>query len=156
MLFAPQLQQQQQQQQQQGPGLPPAKLKSPSSSKKSKKNASSSDMASNGEKKKKNNSLQESFPCKVYRILMEAEAAGEDDIISFTADGDCFEIHQPTVFADQIIPRHFRHSKLTSFHRQCGLYGFKRLSQGPNAGAFMHPMFRKGQPELCEKMRRTK
>jgi hypothetical protein len=34
----------------------------------------------------------ESFPEKLFRLLMEVEAKGRDDIISFTLEGDRFEI----------------------------------------------------------------
>ena len=44
----------------------------------------------------------ENFPEKLYRILTELEATGQDDIISFSAQGDAFEIHQPEVFEDEV------------------------------------------------------
>jgi HSF-type DNA-binding len=113
-----------------------------------------------GDGKEKNNKKisrqQESFPQKLYRMLIELEAVGDDDIVSFSVDGDGFEVHQPTVFAEIVIPKYYRHNKLTSFHRQCGLYGFKRIAEGPNAGAFRHALFRKGQPELCNQIKRVK
>jgi hypothetical protein len=43
----------------------------------------------------------ENFPEKLYRMLTELEAKGQDDVISFSAKGDTFEIHQPEVFEDE-------------------------------------------------------
>lgn len=89
----------------------------------------------------------ESFPEKLYRLLMEVETKGRDDIISFTLEGDRFEIHQPDVFEEevcalcdalptmtfwhlltpcpmrlflemQVIPLYYRHNKIGSFKRR--------------------------------------
>ena len=100
--------------------------------------------------------MHEPFPNKLYRILTEMEAAGDDDVFSFTADGDCIEVHQPSVFEQEYIPKFFRHSKITSFHRQLGLYGFKRINEGPNTGCYTHPLFIRGQPHLVDQIKRVR
>jgi HSF-type DNA-binding len=55
----------------------------------------------------------------------------------------------------QIIPSYYRHKKIGSFKRQLGLYGFKRVSEGPHTGEYYHDFFRKGQPDLCKRIKRT-
>ena len=36
------------------------------------------------------------------------------------------------------------------------LYGFRRLTQGPDAGAYYHELFLRGRPQLCLRMQRQK
>ena len=55
-----------------------------------------------------------------------------------------------------IFYRYFRQSKLTSFQRQLNLYGFARLTRGPDAGGYYHEMFLRNREHLCKKMCRTK
>ena len=58
--------------------------------------------------------------------------------------------------AFQVLPRHFRHNKLTSFQRQLNLYGFQRISKGADAGRYFHPLFRRGRPDLLGSIKRER
>lgn len=51
----------------------------------------------------------------------------------------------------------FRHySRYLSFARQVQLWGFKRVSKGPDKGSYFHNLFLKGHPELLDKIHRPK
>jgi len=78
------------------------------------------------------------------------------DIVSFFAHGRAFAIHKPRRFVSDIMPKFFRQTRLTSFQRQLNLYGFRRISQGPDNGGYYHELFLKGRPRLCVNMKRTK
>jgi hypothetical protein len=96
----------------------------------------------------------ELFPGKLYRLLAEAERDGNTHIVSFTPDGRSFKIHDPGTFIKALSSKYFRHSLLSSFVRQLNFYGFDRLSHGPDLGAFSHPYFIRGRPELLDKIER--
>jgi hypothetical protein len=100
--------------------------------------------------------VAEPFPEKLHRMLDAAEKAGEDDVVSFFSHGRAFAIHKPRRFVENVMPRFFKQTKLTSFQRQLNLYGFKRLSQGPDNGGYYHAHFLKGRPGLCANMAREK
>lgn len=64
---------------------------------------------------------RESFPTRLYRMLLEIEAQGKDDIISFTGEGNAVQIHRPDAFVE-ILPDYFRHRNVASFKRQLSMY----------------------------------
>ena len=97
----------------------------------------------------------EPFPEKLHRMLLEVEAAGRADVISFVANGRAFAIHKADSFFKDIVPLYFRQSRLSSFKRQLNLYGFELINTGPARGGYYHEMFVKERPELCRRMRRV-
>mmetsp|Transcript_14435 Transcript_14435/g.33580 ORF Transcript_14435/g.33580 Transcript_14435/m.33580 type:complete len:402 (-) Transcript_14435:204-1409(-) len=97
----------------------------------------------------------EPFPEKLHRLLLEVEAAGRADVISFVANGRAFAIHKADQFFKEIVPLYFRQSRLSSFKRQLNLYGFELINTGPARGGYYHEMFVKERPELCRRMRRV-
>jgi len=97
----------------------------------------------------------EPFPEKLHRLLLEVEAAGRADVISFVANGRAFAIHKADNFFKEIVPLYFRQSRLSSFKRQLNLYGFELINTGPARGGYYHEMFVKERPELCRRMRRV-
>ena len=90
------------------------------------------------------------FPVKLY-ILLENEST---DTVSWVASGKAFRIYSTEKFQSVIIPKYFKHTKLTSFQRQLNLYGFRRITKGEDQGAYFHPRFQYGRGEDVMEIRR--
>jgi len=99
--------------------------------------------------------VTEPFPEKLYRMLRETAEIGKSDVISFYPHGRAFGIHHAERFCREIMPNYFRQSRLSSFQRQLNLYGFQRISSGPDCGGYYHELFLKGRPALSIHMRRV-
>ncbi|KAL7575730.1 hypothetical protein ACA910_003064 [Epithemia clementina (nom. ined.)] len=95
------------------------------------------------------------FPEKLHQMLMDVEKEGNSNIVSFFSHGRAFAVHDMGRFVSDIMPRYFKQSKWNSFARQLNLYGFIRISHGPDAGGYYHELFLKGRPNLCFHMRRV-
>jgi hypothetical protein len=100
--------------------------------------------------------INDTFPFKVYRMLMKAEEDDKESIVSFTPSSRAFRIHKPIDFATQVMPEYFTTSLMASFQRQLNLYGFRRITEGPDKGAYFHEHFRKGRISLCRNIKRKK
>ena len=66
--------------------------------------------------------------------------------------GRCFVVHKPKEFVADVMPTYFRQSKLTSFQRQLNLYGFTRITKGPDRGGYYHELFLRHKLFLCGTM----
>ncbi len=118
------------------------------------------------------------FPFKLHQLLEEAEGCGADHVISWLPSGEAFKIHDPEAFLNSVMTKYFKMTKIKSFTRQLvgriccmGLaisrrllthltcrssflvlqyiYGFTKISKGPNMGGFFHPEFRREDQKAC-------
>ncbi|KAL3916810.1 MAG: hypothetical protein SGILL_005012 [Bacillariaceae sp.] len=89
-------------------------------------------------------------------MLDHMEAKGDDEIVSWQPHGRAFVVRKPKEFVAQIMPQFFNQTKYASFQRQLNLYGFSRLTHGPDKGAYYHSCFIRGERHLCRRMIRQK
>jgi hypothetical protein len=92
--------------------------------------------------------MPEPFPIKLYRMLLEIEREGRDEVVSFTPSGRAFAVHDPVAFMEEIAPRYFKFTSITSFKRQLYLYSFGRVNEEGFLDSFANPLFRRGRPDL--------
>jgi hypothetical protein len=92
------------------------------------------------------------FPKKLMDMLDKEDTS----VVYWLPHMDAFKIRDHDKFIDQILPKYFRHKKFTSFQRQLNLYGFRRITKGPDIGAYRHDLFRRNRPDLCAQMKRSK
>ena len=89
----------------------------------------------------------------------EIEGGGvksEKSIVCWQPHGKAFMVHKPKDFVTEVMPHFFNQTKYASFQRQLNLYGFSRLTHGPDKGAYYHNCFVRGQRHLCKGMVRQK
>lgn len=60
----------------------------------------------------------ETFPKRLYRLIMDCERNGQSHIIEFCPSGLAFFIRDPKGLTERIAPAYFRHQKIDSLRRQ--------------------------------------
>jgi hypothetical protein len=104
--------------------------------------------------RKKTGGVTQPFPEKLHEML--TKETNVPDIVAWLPHGRAFIVRNPKLFTSQVMAKYFRQTKLTSFQRQLNLYGFRRITQGADAGAYYHELFLRGRPQLCMRMVRQK
>lgn len=74
------------------------------------------------------------FPWRLHQILDDMERIGDNSIISWQPDGRHFQVHNPSLFMSQIVPKFFKQKSFKSFQRQLHIYGFQRVADFANQG----------------------
>ncbi|CAA7035111.1 unnamed protein product [Microthlaspi erraticum] len=91
------------------------------------------------------------FLTKTYNLV---EDPSIDDVISWNEDGSSFVVWNPTDFAKDLLPKHFKHNNFSSFVRQLNTYGFKKVV--PDRWEFSNDFFRRGERRLLREIQRRK
>ncbi|GMJ13562.1 ARABIDOPSIS THALIANA HEAT SHOCK TRANSCRIPTION FACTOR B2A, heat shock transcription factor B2A [Hibiscus trionum] len=91
------------------------------------------------------------FLTKTYQ-LVDDHTTG--DVISWNHDGSTFIVWNPTVFARDLLPKHFKHNNFSSFVRQLNTYGFRKVV--PDRWEFSNDCFRRGEKRLLSEIQRRK
>jgi hypothetical protein len=106
--------------------------------------------------RKKTGGVTQPFPEKLHEMLDSETSPAAQAVVSWLPHGRAFVVRKPKEFTSKIMPTYFRQTKLTSFQRQLNLYGFRRITQGADAGAYYHELFLRGRPSLSQRMVRQK
>lgn len=111
------------------------------------------------------------FPWKLHLLLERCEyeyqqklaaAAAEgtspnrvpDMPISWLPTGKAFKVHDKERFVKEVMPSFFGTQSFKTFQRNLNLWGFTRVSKGPQKDVCSHPLFLKGFPAVCQSMKR--
>jgi len=102
--------------------------------------------------RKKTGGVSQPFPEKLHELLDSEHT----NVVGWLPHGRAFLVRKPKDFTKDIMPKYFRQTKLTSFQRQLNLYGFNRITRGPDEGGYYNEYFLRGKEFLCKNMVRTK
>jgi len=112
-------------------------------------------------RKDSNNKQIQTFIRKTFEMINECNY----EIASWTDDGQRFVVKQPDKFAQEMIPRFFKHNKLSSFVRQLNFYGFRKVQSSARNKVdedetrewweFHHPQFQRGREDLLCDIKRS-
>ncbi|BGO96409.1 Proteophosphoglycan ppg4 [Rhodotorula toruloides ATCC 204091] len=124
---------------------------------------SSADGQSRGETTERRGSSDWVFVHRLYDMLTDER---NEPWIAFSESGDTFTVFDPDAFAQNVLPRYFRHRNFQSFVRQLNLYNFSKVVTArsvprakPTKGEqetweFQNPDFHRDRPEDVDLIRR--
>jgi hypothetical protein len=75
------------------------------------------------------------FPVKLYAILAQKEF---QEIIAWMPHGRAWKVLKPSMFESLVMPLFFEYSNYHSFNRLVNAWSFRRVSSGPDRGAYYH------------------
>ncbi|CAM9395745.1 unnamed protein product, partial [Phaeothamnion confervicola] len=93
----------------------------------------------------------QAFAQKLFEILSNED----QEVVCWTASGSGFVLKDPRRFSEEVLIKYFRRNIFSSFQRQLNLYGFRKITKGPDAGAYCHPFFHRDKPEMLYYVRRS-
>merc|ERR1711862_280043 len=100
---------------------------------------------------------QEAFPVRLHLILERCERDGYSSIISWMPHGRAFKVHNEALFVENVMPKFFFQTLMTSFTRQLGMYGFQKIigKRNVDKGAYFHELFLRSRPGLAKGIHRN-
>lgn len=100
------------------------------------------------------------FLRKTYSMISESPI----DVACWSEKGELFLVKNAKIFAEEIIPKFFKHNNFSSFVRQLNFYGFRKIRSESLVSTahddskwwvFKHPMFQKDKPHLLSEIKRA-
>jgi len=89
--------------------------------------------------------VQQSFPYKLMRVLNQENI---NEVITWKSHGRAFIVNNEKKFVETVLYAVSEMTLFSSFTRQLNFWGFKRITQGKDAGSYYHELFLRGQPHL--------
>ena len=69
---------------------------------------------------------KDQFPSKLYQMLESVDRLDFAHVVSWLPHGKSFQVQDPDLFMDLVVPQFFKATKYRSFQRQLNLWGFER------------------------------
>ncbi|EQC33464.1 hypothetical protein SDRG_08975 [Saprolegnia diclina VS20] len=92
---------------------------------------------------------------KFLRFLYEILEKEDKSVICWSHKGTAFQIRKPDALAHTILPRYFKHNKVSSFQRQLNYFGFKKWTKTQTVVCtFSHPNFVQHRPDGIKLIKR--
>ncbi|KAJ0403125.1 hypothetical protein P43SY_009555 [Pythium insidiosum] len=92
---------------------------------------------------------------KFLRFLFQMLEYEDRSVICWSHKGTAFQIREPEELARSILPKYFKHNKVSSFQRQLNYFGFKKWTKTQtNICTFSHPFFIRGEKEKMRLIKR--
>ncbi|KAJ0406008.1 hypothetical protein ATCC90586_001354 [Pythium insidiosum] len=92
---------------------------------------------------------------KFLRFLFQMLEYEDRSVICWSHKGTAFQIREPEELARNILPKYFKHNKVSSFQRQLNYFGFKKWTKTQtNICTFSHPFFIRGEKEKMRLIKR--
>jgi hypothetical protein len=91
------------------------------------------------------------FLAKLFDIVSNPQLS---HIVCWTKKGDNFKVLDESMFCQQILALHFKHSNMSSFVRQLNMYDFHKRQMTRNVLVFYHDFFKRDNKQLLQHIKR--
>jgi HSF-type DNA-binding len=90
--------------------------------------------------------LRGRVPEDIRDMLDQAKAERAEHVVSWLLHGKAFAIHNRPLFMERFMPRFFKSKKFCYFSDVIRSWGFVRLKESKDKGAYYHKLFRRDAP----------